>query len=142
MPMYTVRCAAGHEHDVLAKWRDVTPCPTCGLETQRLWKGARTVIGDEWPGGKTFEHISHEPITVYSKTELKRQLDAHGLRHTDRYHPHDGPDWRQGIDATTLDNARVLVGRQAERPTPVPTEAPLKTLQLAVRDVYLEQKKA
>lgn len=117
MPIYNIACPHGHEHEVFAKWRDVTPCPTCGAETQRIWKGARNVIGDAWPNGKTFEHLGHEPVTVYSKTELKKKMDAAGLRHTDRYHPNDGPDWRMAIDRQTLENARILVSRQASIPT-------------------------
>ena len=70
-----------------------------------------TVIGDEWPGGKTFEHLDHEPITVYSKSELQREMDKRNLRFADRYHPNDGPDWRAAIDPQTLENARALVSR-------------------------------
>ena len=133
MPTYDIRCPAGHEHEVFAKFRDVTPCPTCGAETQRIWKGSRQVIGDEWPGGKTFEHITHEPITVYSKTELKRVLDAHGLRHTDRLTAKDiKANAGRWIDPYTLANAQALAARQGP---PTQSAGRLETLTVEIRDV-------
>lgn len=72
------------------------------------------IIGDEFPGGKTFEHLDHEPVTVYSKSELKREMDKRNLRFTDRYRPIDGPDWRKGIDPYTLESAKALVSRGVE----------------------------
>lgn len=139
MPTYDVTCRQGHEHEVLCKWRDVVPCPTCGGETHRIWKGARTVIGDEWPGGKTFEHLGDQPVTVYSKSELQRELDKRGLRHTDRYHPHDGPDWRKAIDRQTLENAKALVSRNGVKAEKFAT---LETLKLEIRDVYIGKRSA
>ena len=97
-------------------------CPTCGRCLQvGDWPfcgrgrdhapASVTVMGDEFPGGKTFEHLDHEPITVYSKSELQREMDKRHLRFSDRYHPNDGPDWRAAIDPQTLENARALVSR-------------------------------
>lgn len=90
------------------------------------------VIGDEYPGGKTFEHLDHQPVTVYSKSELKAEMDKRNLRFTDRYHPHDGPDWRGAIDAQTLANAAVLVARGVKA-----DEDPcrLETLVTSIRDL-------
>lgn len=57
-------------------------CPTCGGATVRVFQGTRTatVIGDEIPGGLTLENLGHEPVTVHSRTELKREMDARGLK--------------------------------------------------------------
>lgn len=134
MAIYDVKCAAGHEHEVFAKWRDVTPCPTCGSPTHRIWKGARAVIGDDWPGGKTFEHITDQPITVHSKSELKRVLDAHGLRHKDTYHPNDGSDWTKLTDPQTLKNGAELILR-AQGQTADP--GTLETFKGSINDVFL-----
>lgn len=51
-----------------------------------------SVIGDDWPGGKTFENLGHEPVTLYSKTEWKRELKARGLVHRDHHVPLQGGD--------------------------------------------------
>lgn len=89
------------------------------------------VIGDEYPGGRVFENIDHHPITVYSKSELRRELDKHELRFTDRYHKNDGPDWRGMIDPQTLENARALVSRGGGLADDA--RVPLETLEMSVR---------
>ena len=38
------------------------------------------VIPDEWPGGKVFENLGHDPVTLYSRSELKREMDKRGLQ--------------------------------------------------------------
>lgn len=90
-----------------------------------------SVIGDEYPGGRTFEHLDHDEVTVYSKTELRREMDKRNLRHADRYHPHDGPDWRKAIDPQTLENARALLTRDTQ--THGETVVRCETLQTEVR---------
>ena len=87
MPMFDRRCdneACGHtrldcfEHATC----EAPACPQCGSPMSRVWlMGVRTVnvIGDEIPGGMTLENMGHEPVTVYSKTELKREMAARGL---------------------------------------------------------------
>ena len=54
-------------------------CPTCAVElTIGDWPfcphgvGHANVNGDDWPGGKTFENLGHEPVTLYSRSELRR----------------------------------------------------------------------
>ena len=105
------RCLSCAEtREIFVHYGEHPPCVRCGGATEYVYS-THTVIGDEYPGGKTFEHLDHEPVTVYSKSELQREMDKRHLRFTDRYHRNDGPDWRLGIDAKTLDNARVLVSR-------------------------------
>jgi hypothetical protein len=55
------------------------PCPTCGGQTERIYLGGYQVVGDEFPGGKTFENLGHRPVTVHSKSELKRVMEMRGL---------------------------------------------------------------
>lgn len=91
---------------------------------------------NDWPGGKTFEHMGHEPVTCYSRSEYERELDQRGLRPTDRWHPNDGtPNPRACIDAYTLDCAKALVARQGE---PKGDPGRLETLTLTERHVTLK----
>ena len=39
-----------------------------------------TIQPDDFPGGRVFENIDTKPITVYSRSQLKRELDARGLK--------------------------------------------------------------
>ena len=72
-------------------------------------------------GGKTFEHLGHDPVTVYSRGELKRELDARGLEPFVRHQPRPGTDksphtelWSTP-DAQTLKNAQALLSRSQAR---------------------------
>lgn len=55
------------------------PCPQCGAETERIYTGGYGFIGDEIPGGMVVENLGHEPVTVYSKSELKFEAEKRGL---------------------------------------------------------------
>lgn len=100
MPLYDRRCddeACGYTRaDCFEHMHAPTPaCPTCGGPMSRVWlMGVRTVnvIGDEIPGGMTLENLGHEPVTVYSHSELKREMDARGLRSFVRHQPEQGSD--------------------------------------------------
>lgn len=93
-------------------------CPN-GHESTRVWIQTRsaTVIGDEFPGGKTFENLADRPITVYSRSELKREMDARGLQPFVRHVPTPGSDrspnttrW-DAVSQHTLDEAKKLLER-------------------------------
>lgn len=79
MPMYDRKC----EHCGTVRfdcWESIkadTPTCECGGAMPRVWlsKGA-LVVDDSWPGGRTFEHLAHEPQTFYSRSELNRFLKA------------------------------------------------------------------
>ncbi len=64
-------------------------CPE-GHVTDIVYVGASFAVhgDDAFVGGKTFENMGHEPVTVYSRSEYKRELAARGLqefvRHVDR----------------------------------------------------------
>ena len=53
---------------------------------------AGAMVGDEFPGGKTFDNLGHEPVTVYSKSELKREMDKRGLKPFVRHVGVEGSD--------------------------------------------------
>jgi hypothetical protein len=66
----TVLCPDGHETDIV------------------YVGGAAAVHGDDkYIGGLTLENLAHEPVTVYSRSEYKRELAPRGLqefvRHVD-----------------------------------------------------------
>ena len=96
-------------------------CSTCGQVVQ---------IG-EWPycphgqpgeshsiqtdesfiGGLEIENLSHEPVKVYSRLELKEQMLKNGAEQQIKYVPGDKylTDWSKSTDPQTLENARFLV---------------------------------
>lgn len=73
----------------------VTHCPS-GHETARGYlRGGRTaaIHGDDgFIGGRTYENLGHRPVTVYSRSELKRELTARGLQEFVRHVGEPGSD--------------------------------------------------
>ena len=116
MPFYDLTCPNRHDqHDLWLKLGERPPCPTCGEPTETLWEGKRTAHGDEcdeW----IYHGICNEddsPRRYYSKSEMAREADKRGLVNVVRHvpgSPHT-TDWSAGIDAQTLENARVLLTR-------------------------------
>lgn len=95
MPIYDRQCACGwHREDCYEPIRHDCACPACGARTARVWLSrAAAVIGDDpFIGGKTFEHMGHEPVTVYSRAEYHRELAQRGLREFVRHQPTPGSD--------------------------------------------------
>jgi hypothetical protein len=80
------------------------------------------------------------PMRFRSREALKKHLDAHDLAPMVRHIPAKGSDksphtldWSRGIDPVTLENARVLTMRAAERGSvpasqPLPIELTARTL--------------
>lgn len=66
-------------------------CPCCGGPTERRWK-TLGVIGDEIPGGQWIENLGHEPVKVYSKSQLRDEAKARGLVQAVRHMPVPGSD--------------------------------------------------
>jgi hypothetical protein len=90
MPTYDVECPEGHEHEIVTSWDDrQTPCPTCGLPTERVWRGKPPgAVADTLPGGgRLIENLGHEPVWVETYTELRRQCRARGLTPFVRHAP-------------------------------------------------------
>ena len=113
------------QHCVTCPWEGVInvapfhnpPCPQCGQATERLWTSSASVAGDEYPGGKTFENLGHEPVTVYSRSELRRELKTRGLEECVRHVPVPGTDKSPHTtswdvpSAYTLEQAKLLLER-------------------------------
>jgi len=109
MPLYDTICAQGHEAERWARWdeRDLA-CETCGGPTERVWKGRRNIISDEWAGGKTFENGFATPQTFYSPSEYRKALAEKGLQVRG-----DGEESCTWMSPKTLADAKALVTRNA-----------------------------
>jgi hypothetical protein len=73
---------------------DPVPCPSCGAATERVWRSSMSagVIPDEYTKPWVAEHLGHEPVTIYSRSQLKREMDARGLRPFVRHVGEPGSD--------------------------------------------------
>lgn len=85
MPLYDVRCAAGHEVERWAGFNERSiACDVdgCGLPTERVWRtNTNSRHADvTWPGGKTFTNGFSSPQTFYSPKEYREALAAKGLK--------------------------------------------------------------
>ena len=64
-------------------------CPN-GHKTDIIYSYSTFAVhgDDQFVGGKVYENLGHEPVTVYSRSQLKREMAARGLepfvRHVDR----------------------------------------------------------
>jgi hypothetical protein len=76
---------------------------------------AAGVNPDDFIGGLALENLGHDPVVVYSRSELKRELDARGLQPFVRHVDGDKhvSSWVT-MDPYTLESARILAARQAE----------------------------
>jgi hypothetical protein len=96
MPIFDVRCRCGWERDdVFEHVNQPSVCGACGEVTEHVWKERAlfAVHGDDaFIGGKTFENLGHEPVTVYSRAELNREMAARGLRPMVRHVGEPGSD--------------------------------------------------
>lgn len=86
-------------------------------------RGAYSNIPDDVPGGFWAENGFDTPQKFYSHSEHRRALKERGCQIAAKW---AGPldkhliNWAAGIDAVTLENARVLVSRgvRVEQPAP------------------------
>lgn len=118
MPKYDLECVqcGQRQLNVYLASGQRPPCP-CGGATQTVWTGMSHGIetDESFIGGQVIENLAHEPITVYSRTELKEQMLKHGAEQRIKW---AGPgdkyliNWAAGIDPVTLENARILVSRK------------------------------
>lgn len=128
---------------------NTTICPACGAELSigdypfcphGRYHG--NAAPDDIPGGLTLENLGHEPVTVYSRSELRRELAARGLVEMVRHVPVPGTDksphttsWT-GVD---LEAGKALAERQAHTRAPrrddyTPDPMTLET----IKQVYAE----
>lgn len=134
MPIFDQKCkTCAWEAEIWAKAGEHPPCPSCGSETERLWRSSAFVIGDDpFIGGKTFETMGHEPVTVYSRAEYKAAMARNNVEPFVRHQPLQGSDksphtvdWSRGsIDPQTLKNAQELLSRKRDTKPSEPTEVP------------------
>lgn len=126
MPAFTQHCTqCDWVSDITVKPYEHPPCPFCHGVTERLWVGKSTsVTPDEFVGGKTFENLGHAPVTVYSRSELRRELRERGLEEYVRHVPVPGTDksphttnWA-APSAYTLRSAKALLERVGAVSTP------------------------
>lgn len=90
-------------------------------------RGALGAQSDDWPGGKTFENLGAEPITLYSRSELRRELKARGLVEMVRHVPVPGSDTSPHTTSWTgvdLEAGRILAERQAHTKATTPEYRP------------------
>lgn len=83
---------------------------------------APNVIDDTIIGGEWNENMGHAPVYYDSKSERRRLMKLHHVEEYVRHAPTQGSDrsphtvdWSKGsMDAATLENAAILVGRQRQ----------------------------
>lgn len=80
MPRFDQYCTVcGWCAEIAVQPNEHPPCPTCGGTTERIYLGGYNVVGDDIPGGQVIENLDHSPVTVYSKSQLKREAEMRGL---------------------------------------------------------------
>jgi len=95
MPVYDRRCNTCDwtRQDCYESIDHIEPCPRCGVNTVREWTTRVAVHGDDaFVGGRTYENLGHDPVTVYSRAELKREMAKRGLQEFVRHAPEQGSD--------------------------------------------------
>jgi len=105
-------------------------CDTCGRDLAvGDWpycphgRGMFFAEQDEIPGGQVFENGFDTPQVFYSHSEHRRALKERGCQIAAKW---AGPldrhliNWAAGMDAQTLENARVLVSRGVRVDAPEP----------------------
>jgi len=125
MPRFDQRCVTCQwEGEIWARAYEYPPCPECGGSTERIWRRSAKVVPDEFPGGLTLENLGPDPVTVYSRSELKRELKARNLEPFVRHAPLPGTDrsphttsWAVPC-AYTLEQARILLERVGQPALP------------------------
>lgn len=84
-------CGWSREDVFSHRFDSIERCPN-GHETEKLFTARVGVIGDEIPGGMTLENLGNKPVTVYSRSELKREMAARGLQPAVRHVGLQGSD--------------------------------------------------
>lgn len=115
MPRYGQYCPlCGWRDEIHVSPFEMPPCPHCGQPTDRLWTGASAAVAqDSWEGGKTFENLGPDPVTVYSRSELRRILHERGLEPHVRHVPIPGSDRSPHTSSWDVPSAYTLAAAKA-----------------------------
>lgn len=81
MPKYDKKCSVcGDVREYVCRPFQDPPCVVCGGETSTTYlPGSYNFVSDEFVGGRVFENLGHEPMKLYSKSELKNVMAERGL---------------------------------------------------------------
>jgi hypothetical protein len=80
VPKFDQHCPnCGWQGEITAAPHEHPPCSRCGHRTERIYLGGYGMVGDEIVGGQVIENLGHQPVTVYSRSELKREAEKRGL---------------------------------------------------------------
>ena len=96
--MFDFRCrTCGHLFEGFVFSRDQARevcCNTCGAGTEIVWlpQSGPHVVADSIPGGLLIENLHSQPKRYYSRSELKRDMDAKGVEHRVRHVGAPGSD--------------------------------------------------
>lgn len=127
-------------------------CPDCGqplaIGDWPFCKDGHTpsrlgAQSDDIPGGMKLENLGHEEVTVYSKSELRRELNARGLVEMVRHVPVPGTDKSPHTTSWTavdLDAGRVLAERQAHTRASAPEYRANPDVIATIKQVYEEHR--
>src|SRR4029450_5413997 len=96
MPMFDLVCreCQWERRDYYARSSEDRPtCPN-GHVAEKVWTTAPAMIPDTYTTPQVLENLGHEPVTVYSRSERKRELAARGLQEFVRHvgTPGEGSD--------------------------------------------------
>ncbi len=119
MPRFEHQCTVcRHREESFVPGGEHPSCVRCLSPTEYIWRAtgaSHGIVTDEaFIGGMTLENLGHEPVTVYSRTELARKMHEAGVVQKIKWSgPNDKflTNWAAGIDAQTLANAKALVER-------------------------------
>jgi hypothetical protein len=126
---------------------EVMTCPKCGGTIEiGGWPfcpdhspGASfNAQANDIPGGLTLENLDHEPVTVYSRSELRREMKARGLVEFVRHVPVPGSDkspHTTSWSSVDLDAGKALAERQAHTRY-VDSERHDPAILATIKDVY------
>ena len=125
-------------------------CPTCGIElVVGSWpfcphgRGSYTAQPNDIPGGLTLENLGHEKVTVYSRSELRRELKARGLVEMVRHVPVPGSDKSPHTTSwvgVNLEAGRILAERQAHTRASAPEYRADPDVIATIKQVYEEHR--
>ena len=95
MPVFDyacLRCGDVHEEYIYSTHERVF-CH-CGGDTEKVWLpgSSPAVIDDSIPGGQVLENLTPQPKRFYSRSDIKRQMDALGVQSKVEHRGTDGTD--------------------------------------------------